>query len=1084
MLEQDDALWRQCEEAWARWLEQAGQAVMRFASATGNTELSNAPLILAGGRHRRAPDLSASSQGQTQYWEVKTRSRSDVDPLTGQHEHWMAAEVFGDYLAISEHAQMRVWVVLYEPATASVPGRWLRIDVRQMRETGHQAERRGAAGTVVTAWVWPVSEMDVVEGPALGAGSLESTLLPREGAGEALGMDELKPIERQLRRRKKRPGQEALSPVEHLADGPAHWLDAEPALALDVLRRSLGIPHMPRYSVLRVGLDGVDVDDLLGLMHYGIRVFIVSGDRPEHTWTPAELEAFEDARMLEWADGVEASTGCLEWVVDGQGVDDLPPEVEAALAAADDGGLLNLKQYEIVHADPDADVVVSAGAGTGKTETMSERIVFLLATAGRGAAVGERPRELRADDIALVTFTRESAAEMRNRIARTLLLRQRLCRTCALPALAWMLQLGSADVATIHSLAKRVVSSSAAVLGLGPDVRVSKRTMEVRDATNRALSARIEQLVDQHRSLVPAAYEWQRHVQTVWDALENNGVDLLRLAELDAAAPEVDWGKAPSNGLEQSAVEATREAIEQVAQEVREMCLDGQTLPTNQLVPSATAALKAQDHPPVRAYRYLFVDEFQDTDASQMDLMLELREKIGCRLFVVGDAKQGIYRFRGAEGNAFEEMDRRVAERPIPPMVPFDLTRNFRSGARLLASLHPYFMAWGGADLLPYKASDRLLPRHRGADPSKAVSFETVKSKQFAQEAARTVKRWRDSSEHESIGLLCRQNWQALAVRDEVRKLDLACEIRVGGSFFETPAVREMRVLLEAVCDPEDDAALLELCETRWAAGLLAGEPPSDVPASTWGTPAEPPISWRPRFSALAAVDDLPRHDLESLRQRVGMLKMMSTRTSALAWVAECERSFRPGACEMPGEDDETERRRYGRCLDHLVTLMDSQFADGATTLERVLLWLRIQVATNRLEDEPEAETDGKIVALTVHKAKGAEFDRVLVVSTSTSFGPPKGLATQTAVLRDAHGGTPRLLWLWRPTGSATPMTNVPLDRGHEWRTDQRDTAKEETRLLYVAMTRAKEELLVQMTRTGTDLSSPDSWGDLLGGVR
>ena len=94
----------------------------------------------------------------------------------------------------------------------------------------------------------------------------------------------------------------------------------------------------------------------------------------------------------------------------------------------------------------------------------------------------------------------------------------------ALPVLAWMLQLGSADIATIHSLAKRVVASSAAVLGFGPEVRVARRTLEVRDATNRALSERIEVLVDQHKSMVPAAHEWQRHVQTVWEALENNGV--------------------------------------------------------------------------------------------------------------------------------------------------------------------------------------------------------------------------------------------------------------------------------------------------------------------------------------------------------------------------------------------------------------------------------------------------------------------------------------------------------------------------------------------------------------------------------
>ena len=84
--------------------------------------------------------------------------------------------------------------------------------------------------------------------------------------------------------------------------------------------------------------------------------------------------------------------------------------------------------------------------GTGKTETMSERFLFLLATAQ--AAQSQGASELRADDVAFITFTRESAREMRARLARTLLMRQRLSRRCVLPALAWMMQLSSADVTT------------------------------------------------------------------------------------------------------------------------------------------------------------------------------------------------------------------------------------------------------------------------------------------------------------------------------------------------------------------------------------------------------------------------------------------------------------------------------------------------------------------------------------------------------------------------------------------------------------------------------------------------------------
>lgn len=1089
------ALWRRCENAWAGWLESDGYAVTRLTDATSNTPHSGAPLITIGGREHRAPDLLATRSGSSQYWEVKTRSRSEVDHLTGQRTHWMGHDAFRDYLTVSRSAQMRVWVVLYEAPSAATPGRWLRSDVRHLAEVGSVTERRGSGGQMVKAWSWPVSEMEVVKGPMLDVPSEQVPLLPREGEGLDGPSDDLEPIEKSLRRRRRRPEDktEPTPPIEHseignaspedlAVSGMAHWLDGEPALALDVLRRSLGMPHFPRYSVMYVG-DDIDVDELFGLMQYGIRVFLVTSAEPNLQMTLEEITAFKESRLLECGVADEAA-GCSTWVVDGAWPADLTDQAKRAVEAVDESGAVNLAQYRIVHASATSDLMVTAGAGTGKTETMSERIVYLLATSGsHETAVGSHPVDLRADEIALITFTRESAAEMRHRVSRTLLLRQRLCRRCALPVLAWMLQLASSDIVTIHSLAKRLAASSAGVLGLGPEFRVARRTLEVREATYRALSEPLSALIKQHPNKVPPAYEWVRHVQAVWDALENNGVDLLRLGAPIGSSTEVGWGASPSSGLEATIVETTHSVLTKVAREVRAMCLSEQTLPTNQLVPAATAALNKQDDAPVRRYRYVFVDEFQDTDAAQMELILSLRQKLDCRLLVVGDAKQGIYRFRGAEGNAFEEMERRVTDRGLPAMSPYPLTRNFRSGTRLLDSLHPHFSTWGGKKLLPYGHGDQLRPHQQPTDLSSEVELEEITSNDTPAEAAARVARWRTLHEGTSVGVLCRQNWQAVKVQEEVRNLGIPCELRVGGSFYESPAVRELRVLLEAVADPLDDAAILELCETRWAAGIMHGEPPVDVPVATWGEAVEAPVSWAARFASAAATGSFSRDDLDPIRQRLGSLGMMLRTMPVLAWVVECARTFRPEACSLPATDDETERVRYGRCFDHLVTLMDGQFRDSPTTLERLLSWLRLQIATNRFEDEPEGETDGKVVALTVHKSKGLEFDRVIVPFTGVKFGPPRSVTTRTSVLR-SPGETPRLLWRWtlnRGSRYETDFSNVPLARQQEWHVDDADTAKEEARLLYVAMTRARDELILFVDpRTKDGVSSPTSWAELL----
>lgn len=1091
----EDALWRRCELAWGSWLGGLGYAVTPLGEATGNTDRSQAPLIKVGDNYLRSPDFSGIRDGLTQFWEVKSRARASVDPLTGESQHWIAKAAFSDYLQINVRSGTQVWVVLYEAPSATTPGRWLEVDVESLQEIGTDDVRRGASGVQVEAWVWPVSAMREIPGPAVDVGTGEEPILPTEGRGDPVEPVDLFPIERTLRHKRRRtptgpvePGN-SREPVDQAATStqaplPHQWLEHEPALALDVLRRSLGVPHFPRYSVLKIGLDDVDVDDLLGLIEYGIRVFVISATEPEHSVPDERFRAYRDARLLEWS--VAPNTALPgTWVVDGVALDELPAEVRAALTAAEAAGGLNLAQYRVVHAPADSDVVVTAGAGTGKTETMSERIVYLLATgAGRSSGEGEEPQDLRADEIALITFTRESASEMRHRIARTLLLRQRLCRSCALPVLAWMLQLARADITTVHSFARLLISAGGGAVGLGPEARVARRTLEVHDAVQRALSARLVELIESNRRGVPAAYEWQKHVLAVWETLENNGVDLLGVAG-PSAVNDIDWGASPDGALGRAVVDLTKSVVVDASTDLAATYLRDQTLPTNALVPAATAVLRSSDVPQVRAHRHLFVDEFQDTDAGQLDLILDVRERMGARLFVVGDVKQGIYRFRGAEGNAFKELADRVVDRQLPTPRTFSLTRNFRSGERLLDSIHPWFAAWGAGGLLPYGRDDRLRPDVRPHDGSVAASIERAHAKDFAKEAAARVDQWETLHPGESIGILCRENWQAIAVQKAVRERGLPCELRVGGSFWTSPAVRELRVLLEAVADPGDAAALLELCETRWATGLLGAVAPPGIEGENWSGALPAPVAWQTRFAHVAQEGNFLRTDLIDLRDRAKRLGDLLSTTPVMEWLTECIRVFAPGSCSVPAEDDETERRRYGRCLDHLLTMLDAQFQDGPLSLERLLSWLRLQIATNRTEDEPDLETGpGHIVALTVHKAKGLEYDRVVVPSTDRAFGPPKTLATRTAVLRPRDEPV-RLLWRWRLHAGkhhATDYTNVPLARQQvDWGTDDADTAREEARLLYVAMTRARKELKLMVDhRAKVRSGAPTCWADLL----
>lgn len=1077
-----DAVWRRCEIAWSTWLQADHYAVTHLGEAHGNTTVSGAPLIEVGGRRRRAPDLHTTKAGRGEYWEVKFRTRSEVDPLTGSRVHWMSYAAFRDYLAVAQGTNSRLWVVLYEAPTSLGAGRWLRARIQDLRDAGRRTSRIDQSGGRLDAWEWPVSSMEVVTGPKVDMSAVQSPLLVREGEGAPIPEEAFEPMEREVRRRPRDDRQDATEQTS-LDDPVLTVLDDNYSVGLEVLRRSLGIPAPPRYSVLRITSSTESVDDLLGLLHYGIRVFLVTSTECPHRFDPRELQAFRESRLLEWAILPEVA-GEDYWVVDGAMPDPAPRDLAQALHAADEAGGINLGQYKIVHADASANVLVTAGAGTGKTETMSERLVFLLATSAAGAGAGGASSlsDLRVDDVVLMTFTREAAREMRERLARTLMLRQRLSRRCVLPALAWLMQLSGAQVTTIHSYAKRIVQSGAGALGLPPNFSVSKQTLAFRELLQAALSPRLEHLLEGHKpELIPPVHAWQRHIETVWEALANNGVNLMPLDGVSSTS-DVEWGSTSAGVMHQKVVDATTEVVQELALSFKAHCLETQCLPTASLVPAAVETINVTRRGGFDAPRYLFVDEFQDTDALQMELVLDLSQKMGANLFMVGDAKQGIYRFRGAEGNAFEELRKRVDERKMSPIKEFALTRNFRSGESLLNSLHPVFMAWGSGAYLSYDEGSRLRPQLRPLDSSLPISFETVKTRDFDVRAARLVKVWREKGPQESIAILCRRNWQAVAVQSAVRQAGGSCELLVGGSFYTTPAVRELRALLEVVASPSDNAALLEICETRWAAGILRGEPPVGVSADNWRVDVCSPMAWSDRLASLSGSQSFNVEDLELLRRRVISLGAMLSRTSVMAWIVECARSFVPEASALPILDDATERARYARCFDHLVTLLDAQFQDSPATLERVLTWLKLQIATNETEDEPVVTEAlaGRTTALTVHKAKGLEFDRVLIPTTWTSFAPPKSVPTQASVLR-REAQIPRLVWDWRAGTTGGSFTNVMPEEQGLWATNDLETAREEARLLYVALTRAKDELRLYTNRDiGGPVPQPNSWADLL----
>jgi DNA helicase-2/ATP-dependent DNA helicase PcrA len=198
---------------------------------------------------------------------------------------------------------------------------------------------------------------------------------------------------------------------------------------------------------------------------------------------------------------------------------------------------------------------------------------------------------------------------------------------------------------------------------------------------------------------------------------------------------------------------------------------------------------------------------------------------------------------------------------------------------------------------------------------------------------------------------------------------------------------------------------------------------------------------------------------------------------AGMSLIVICRDLLAPEMCAFNVVDDDNERRRYARGLTHLITLLDDAFVDAPVTLGTILEWVRLNIQTNYSEDEPSEPDDieGTTTALTVHKSKGLEFDHVLIPHTwkkteSTQKGTEVAIQIQTS-----PQGTQQYQLRWRWHHKEQQFSNTTTQDTSFWDVDTQETICEETRLLYVAMTRARHTLHVFRS---TD-DHPHTWNDL-----
>ena len=607
----------------------------------------------------------------------------------------------------------------------------------------------------------------------------------------------------------------------------------------------------------------------------------------------------------------------------------------------------------------DGPVMIIAGAGSGKTRVLTYRIAYLMLN-------GVDPFNILA-----LTFTNKAAKEMKERIAHV--------AGASESKNLWM--------GTFHSIFARLLRIDGHLLGYP-----SNFTIYDTDDSEKLIAQIVKE-----RNLDKDIYKPKKIYNRI-SSLKNNLIipqyypRFPELLEYDEAAKIPDFKNIYSAYVERCFKSGA-------------MDFDDILLKTNELLGTFPEILaKYQDR-----FRYILVDEYQDTNHSQYIIVKALADKFE-NICVVGDDAQSIYAFRGANIRNILNF-----QTDYPQCKIYKLEQNYRSTQNIV----------NAANSLIAKNRDQL---HKNVwteneAGEKITIYKALNESEEAQYIAGRIMEWHLARQmpYTEFAILYRTNAQSRALEEVLRRKNIPYRIYGGMSFYQRKEVKDMLAYLRLAVNPNDEEALRRVINypTR-------GIGQTTIDKLTILSDKHNSNLWSICENALHYTRELGNATAQKINDFATMIKSFGVRASReSAWDA-AEYIFKISGLMRTLSDDRTDEgiSRLGNVqelLNSIKSFTDKQLdleADNDISLDYFLQ----EIALLTSADQDDDSDNNKVSLMTLHLAKGLEFSVVFISGMEEDLFP------------------------------SSMMINSRAD------------LEEERRLFYVGMTRAKRKLFLTFT--------------------